>query len=321
MVVDREKAMVRRFHHECNTIREMSQMKKEKIAGWMFALPAILGFVLLTGGPMVVSLILSFTDYHVAAPPEWIGADNYINLLSGKDPFFYKSLFVTVYYVILSVPLQMLFSFFMALVLNRKIKGRGIFRAIFYMPTVIPSVAISTIWLWLLNPDMGLINNILRSLHLPTSLWIYSEKTVIPSLAMMSVWVSGASMVIFLAGLQGIPSHLYEAVEIDGGNAFHKFKYITLPMMTPTIFFNTVMAIINGFQEFTSVFVMTNGGPNDSSLMLAFYLYREAFKFQKMGNASAVAWLIFLIIGVLTLIMFRSSNHWVYYEDGREGDK
>ena len=231
MVVDREKAMVRRFDHECNTIREMSQMKKEKIAGWMFALPAILGFVLLTGGPMVVSLILSFTDYHVAAPPEWIGADNYINLLSGKDPFFYKSLFVTVYYVILSVPLQMLFSFFMALVLNRKIKGRGIFRAIFYMPTVIPSVAISTIWLWLLNPDMGLINNILRSLHLPTSLWIYSEKTVIPSLAMMSVWVSGASMVIFLAGLQGIPSHLYEAVEIDGGNVFHKFKYITLPMI------------------------------------------------------------------------------------------
>lgn len=289
------------------------------MSGWLFALPAILGFVIFTAGPMIVSLILSFTDYRVTAPPQFIGFANYENLLSGKDAFFYKSLSVTAYYVVLSVPLQIIYAFLMAMLLNQKIRFKGIFRVIFYLPTIIPSVAISTIWLWLLNPDMGLINSILKFLHLPTSMWIFSEETVVPSLVFMSLWTTGATMVIFLAGLQGLPRHLFEAVDIDGGNVFHKFRYITMPMMTPVIFFNTVMAIINGFQEFTSAFVMTNGGPNNSSLMMAFYLYREAFKFQKMGNASAVAWLIFIIIGFLTFILFYSSSKWVYYENEGEG--
>ncbi|AZN43953.1 carbohydrate ABC transporter permease [Paenibacillus albus] len=283
-------------------------------------MPGILGFALFTVGPMIVSLVLSLTDYHSLSTPKFIGFDNYKHLLGGQDPFFYKSLKATGYYALLGVPSQLIFAFLIAMLLNRKLYLRGMFRAIFYMPTIVPAIATAMIWLWLVNPDFGLFNSVLDQLGLPTSKWIFSEKSVIPTLVFMSLWTTGTTMVIFLAGLQGVPRHLYEAIEIDGGKPIHKFLYVTLPMMTPTLFFNLVMAIINVNESpaFTAAFVMTNGGPNDSTLFMSFHLYREAFKFQRMGNASAIAWLLFLVIACLTFVLFKTSKNWVYYEgEGR----
>lgn len=291
--------------------------KREALYGWTFAMPVVLGFLIFVLAPMIVSFYLSLTDYRIVATPNFIGMDNYAKLFSGQDTFFYKSLFVTIYYVALSVPAQLIFSFLIAMVLNREIRMRALFRSILYVPTIVPAVAISMIWLWLLNPDLGLINTILRNMGLPTSLWIFSEQSVIPSLVFMSLWTTGGTMVIFLAGLQGIPRHLFEAVDIDGGNGYHKLWYVTIPMMSPTIFFNLIMGIINGFQSFTSAYIMTQGGPNNGSLFYVFYLYREAFKFQNMGGACALAWILFIIVGIFTVLVFKSSDTWVFYEGGR----
>jgi len=293
------------------------QTRKEAVYGWLFAMPVVLGFLIFVLGPMISSFVLSFTDYNIFSAPKSVGFENYQRLFTGVDPLFYKSIGVTFYYVALSVPAQLIYAFIIALLLNRSIRGRGFFRSVFYVPSIVPGVALSMIWLWLLNPDLGLVNNVLRSMKLPTSLWFFSQSSVIPSLVLMSLWTTGSIMVIFLAGLQGIPRHLFEAVDIDGGNALHKLRYVTIPMMTPTIFFNLIMGIINGFQSFTSAYIITQGGPNNASLFYVFYLYREAFRFHNMGSASAIAWVLFLIIAFLTVIVFKTSDNWVFYEGGR----
>lgn len=289
---------------------------KKSWEGILFAGPAILGFLLFTAGPMVASLIYSFTDYALVNDWKFIGAQNYIELFNGEDPYFYKSLKVTIYYVALSVPLQLVVSFLFAMLLNQNVKCKSVFRTIFYMPTIVPAVAASMVWMWVLDPDLGVLNNLLQMLHLPTSRWIYDETTVIPSLALMSLWTVGGTMVIFLAGLQDIPIQLYEAAKIDGGNALNRLFSITVPMMTPTIFFNLVMGIIGGLQTFNQAYIMTGGGPDNASLFYAFYLYRQAFSFSKMGSASAIAWVLFVLVLILTLIAFKSSDKWVYYEEG-----
>ncbi|NLB90239.1 MAG: sugar ABC transporter permease [Clostridiales bacterium] len=281
------------------------------------ASPAILGFFLFTIGPLLASLVLSFTDYSVTNQFEFIGLDNFKRLFSGEDVFFFKSLGVTFYYVLLSVPVGLVSSFFLALLLKPKIPGRSFFRVLLYIPCIVPAIATATIFVWLLNPDIGLFNQILRALHLPTSQFIYSEQSVVPTLAFMNIWTSGSTMLIFLASLEDIPIQYYEAVDVDGGNSFHKLLHITLPMMTPTIFFNLVMGIINGFQTFTQAFVMTEGGPNNASLFYSVYLYREAFTSQRMASACALAWVLFVIIFLLSLLVFRSSNFWVHYEGDR----
>lgn len=296
--------------------RMTSREKKEQRSGILFAMPAIAGFVIFTIGPMVASFILSFTDYAIVNDMHFIGADNYKRLFSGEDTLFYQSLKVTLEYVLLSVPAQIIFSFFIAFLLNQKIKGLAFFRTAFYLPTIVPIVASSMIWMWLLNPDLGLINSVLKALHLPTSQFIFGENTVIPSLVIMSLWTTGNVVVIFLAGLQGVPASLYEAVDIDGGGVLQKLKYVTIPLMTPTIFFNLVMGFINGFQVFSQAYVMTQGGPNNASLFYVFYLYREAFTHQKMGSACAIAWVLFVIILAFAAVIFKSSNSWVYYEGG-----
>jgi len=292
-------------------------IRKETVFGYGMAAPAILGFLIFTLGPLLVSLYLSFTDYTITNRFSWIGIDNYRRLFSGEDSFFYKSLTVTLYYVALAVPVSLMAAFAMALLLKRNVRGKTFFRAVFYLPSIVPIVATSTIFLWLLNPDIGLFNQVLKFLHLPTSMWIYDEATVIPTMAFMNVWTVGGTMLIFLAGLESIPDQYYEAVEIDGGGLRHKLLTVTLPMMTPTIFFNLVMGIINGFQSFSEAYIMTNGGPNNASLLYIVYLYREAFTNQRMGAASAIAWVLFLIIMVLSIIVFRSSKTWVYYEGER----
>lgn len=300
--------------HTGNRMQKKRSINRRELSGWLFALPAILGLLIFTLGPMLYSLYMSFTDYTGSNSPTFIGLDNYERMFSGEDTYFYKSLGVTFYYVILSVPTGIIYSFFLAILLNQNIKGKAFFRTIFYLPSIVPIIAISFIWLWLLNPDLGLANELLRSLGLPGSQWIFGEKTVVPSLALMNLWTTGGTMIIFLAGLQDIPRSLYEAIEMDGGTKLNKLRHITIPLMTPTIFFNLIMGIINGFQVFSQAYVMTNGGPNNASLFYVFYLYREAFQFSRMGSASAIAWVLFVIIMIFTYIVFKTSNNWVYYE-------
>ncbi len=290
------------------------RIRKETIYGYGMAAPAILGFFIFTLGPLLASLYLSFTDYSITNDFRFIGIENFRRLFSGEDSFFYKSLFVTLYYVALAVPVSLLAAFAMALLLKNNVKGKAFFRAVFYLPSIVPVVATSTIFMWLLNPDIGLFNQILEFLHLPTSQWIYDESTVVPTMAFMNVWSVGGTMLIFLAGLESIPDHYYEAVEIDGGGIRHKLTAVTLPMMTPTIFFNLIIGIINGFQSFSEAYIMTEGGPNNASLFYVVYLYREAFTNQRMGAACAIAWVLFAIIMLLSVIVFRSSRSWVYYE-------
>lgn len=290
------------------------KIRKETIYGYGMAAPAILGFFIFTLGPLLASLYLSFTDYSITNDFRFIGLENFRRLFSGEDSFFYKSLFVTLYYVVLAVPVSLLAAFAMALLLKNNVKGKAFFRAVFYLPSIVPVVATSTIFMWLLNPDIGLFNQILKFLHLPTSQWIYGESTVVPTMAFMNVWSVGGTMLIFLAGLESIPDHYYEAVDIDGGGIRHKLTAVTLPLMTPTIFFNLIMGIINGFQSFSEAYIMTEGGPNNASLFYVVYLYREAFTNQRMGAACAIAWVLFAIIMLLSVIVFRTSRSWVYYE-------
>lgn len=296
--------------------------KKKKVfdkdfrAGILFALPAIIGFFALNLIPMLVSLFLSFTKYSGMSAPTWIGLRNYILMFTNYDSFFYKSLQATITYTILNVPAVIIFAFLMALLLNSNIKGRSIFRAIFYLPSIVPAVASAMIWLWMFNPDMGVMNQVLRFFGLPTSNWIFSQKSVIPSIVLMGLWGTGSTMVIFLAGLQDVPKQLYEAIDIDGGNSFTKLIHITIPMLTPTIFFNTVMCFINSFQVFTQAFILTQGGPNNASLFYSYYLYREAFRNANMGYASALAWFLFIIIAFFSYGLIKSQSKWVYYEGG-----
>ncbi|ODR38935.1 carbohydrate ABC transporter permease [Eisenbergiella tayi] len=288
--------------------------RRNQVQGILFTLPAILGFLIFTLLPMAASLYLSFTDYRISNKPLLIGADNYVRLFSGEDYFFYKALGVTAYYVVLSVPTFLIVAFFIANLLNSEIKGMAIFRTIFYLPSIVPVVATSMIWAWLFNPDFGLFNSILKSLGLPQSQWIYNEKTVITSIVLMGIWTTGSTMVIFLAGLQDVPKQLYEAAKVDGAGYWKRMRFITIPLMTPTLFFNLIMGMINGFQVFSQAYIMTDGGPNNASLFYVFYLYREAFRNSQMARACACSWVLFIIIAVLTFITFRSSDKWVYSE-------
>jgi len=231
-----------------------------------------------------------------------------------SDPLFPKSMAATLYYALGSVPLTLFLAFIVASLLNQKVPGLAIFRTMFYLPVLMPSIANTVLWLWIFNPDFGLLNSALRAAGLPGSQWIYSETMAVPSLILMSSWGIGNAMVIFLAGLQGMPQHLYDAIAIDGGGAWHKFRHITIPMMTPTIFFNLILGIIGSLQAFNEAYVMTDGGPNNATLFYVFYLYRTAFTESRMGYASALAWLLFVVILLVTVLVFTTARHWVYYE-------
>lgn len=281
--------------------------------GLLFALPAILGFLIFTLGPMAASAFFSLTEYNGVGTPVWVGLENYRVLLI-TDPVFKKSLLVTLQYILMSVPLNITVSFLIAFLLSQDIRCRGFFRAAYYVPTVVPLVATSIIWKWLLDPNSGILNYLLRMVGLPVSRFLFDERTVLPSMALIGVWQTGATMLIFLAGFMGIPRQLYEAVEVDGGKAWHKFKSITVPMMTPSIFFNLVIGLINGFQVFTQAYIITSGGPNNKSNFVILQLFKEAFTYGRMGRACAIAWVIFLIVVVLTIINFKISDKWVYYE-------
>lgn len=292
--------------------RLSGQTRLERRWGILMALPAILGFVIFTIGPMLASFFFSLTEWTIGASPKFVGGDNYGRLVN--DELFWKSLSVTTYYTLGSVPLILIVGFFLALLLNQRVRGLSFWRTIYYVPTLVPAIANAILWLWIFNPDFGLLNSALRQAGLPTSQWIYSETAVIPSLVIMSTWGFGNAMVIFLAGLQGVPRHLYEAVSIDGGGTWARFRFVTLPMMTPTIFYNLVVGVIGTFQVFNQAYVMTQGGPNNASLFYIFYLYRTAFTESEMGYASALAWVLFMVIMVVTFLLFQNARRWVYYE-------
>lgn len=279
------------------------------------ATPAILGFLLFTIGPMIASAGYSFTDWSVGGAAHFTGLKNYRQMFA-HDGQFRQSLWATTYYTLAAVPVGLIIAFVVAMLLNQNVRGKAVFRTIYYLPTLVPLVASSMLWIWLFNPDFGLLDQLLHSAGMPRSKWIYDQSSSVPSLVLMSSWGFGNSMVVFLAGLQGVPRHLYEAIEVDGGGAWRKFRHITLTMMTPTIFYVLVTGVIGTFQVFVQAAVMTQGGPNNSTLFYIYYLYRTAFTNGDMGYACALAWVLFLIIMILTFALFRTARRWVYYESG-----
>jgi multiple sugar transport system permease protein len=302
--------------------KKSSFPQRDILTGYLFLTPWFLGLIFFTAGPVLLSFYMSFTSWSLLTPPRWVGLDNYTRLFA-HDPLFYQSSYNTLYYVLLSVPLSMVGALALALLVNKKIQGVQVFRTIFYLPSITNMVAVSVLWLWIFNPEFGLLNSILRAFGIEGPLWLQSETWSKPSLILMGLWSIGGGMIIYLAGLQGIPHYLYEAAELDGANAWTKFRSITLPMLTPAVFFNLVMNIIGSFQVFTQAYVMTSskipgseGGPANSTLFYVLYLYKKAFQQFKMGDAAAMAWVLFVVIFSLTLIQFRLSRRWVYYEAG-----
>lgn len=286
--------------------------RREAIMGYLFISPWLLGLLIFTIGPFIVSFYLSFTTYSILQPGKWIGLDNYVTAFT-DDRLFWKVLGNTVYYVLGSVPLRIVLGFLLALLLNVKVRGLATWRTLFYVPSITPLVATIVLWRYLLNPKFGLINYALSLFGIKAIPWLTSPTWAKPALLIMSIWWVGGSMVIFLAGLQGIPDFLYEAAELDGANMWRRLRHVTLPMMTPTIFFVLIINLINAFQVFAQSFIMTRGGPLNSTRFFMHYLYDNAFLFFKMGFASAMAWLLFIIIFVLTILMVKTSDRWVFY--------
>jgi len=291
----------------------LKKRHRDTIQGYLFIMPVILGLIIFTIGPMIASFYFSFTKFPILQSPEWVGLDNYVKMLT-QERYFWQAVRVTVVYAVTAVPLGILGSFLLALLLDQRVKGIAFFRTCFYMPTIVPALASAVLWGWLLNPHYGLVNAVLSRFALPTSPFLSDPKTALASLVLMSMWGIGGGMVIYLAGLQGISQQLYEAGRIDGANMLQLFRHITIPLMTPTIFFNLVMGLIGAFQYFTGAFVLTGGGPLFSTYFYNLMLYERAFKWVQMGMASAMAWFLLVVVLLLTLLVFRSSGMWVYYE-------
>jgi multiple sugar transport system permease protein len=281
--------------------------------GYGMASPWIIGFLVFTLGPMIASIYFSLTEYSVLQPAKFIGLANFTRMFT-NDPRYLISITNTVYYTVLQVPLGIVVALTIAILLNQGLRGENLFRTAYYMPSVVSGVAVSMLWLWLFDPTLGLVNDLLGRIGITGPRWLQDPAWSKPALVLMSVFGIGGTMVIFLAGLQGISESLYEAAMVDGANWWQKTRHITIPMITPTIFFNMVMGFIGSFQVFTQAYVMTNGGPVNSTLFYVLYLYQNAFRFFKMGYASAMAWVLFFIVLALTLIQFRLAGRWVYYE-------
>lgn len=294
----------------------MTRMERRRLRnGLLFASPYILGFVFFALYPLLMSIYYSFTQFNVIQPPVWTGLENYRTLFV-EDPLFWKSLHNTLYYTVLAVPLGLTVSILIALLLHQQVPGTPIFRTIFFLPSIVPIVASAMLWLWVLNPESGLINSLLRGwLGVEGPGWLSDEHWSKPSLVIMSFWALGGAIVIFLAGLAEVPAELYEVAAIDGAGAWKRFRNVTLPMLSPTILFNLVMGLIGSFQYFTQVYVMTagRGTPVDSTMFYALYLYRNAFYYLRMGYASAMAWMLFVVILIATVGVMITSRRWVHY--------
>lgn len=292
-----------------------SLRRREALYGILFASPFLLGLLLWSGGPIVVSAGLSLFQYDIVSSPMWVGIENYVRALTNDD-LFWPSLKRTFHYVALSVPTGVLGSLILAWVLDKGISGFKVFRALFYVPSLTPVVAMAILWRWLLNPKLGPVNYGLKVLFgIKGPMWLGDPSWAIPALVLMGLWagLGGNRMLIFLAGLQGVPRELYEAAAIDGASSWRRFLHVTLPIISPAIFLNMVLGIIGALKVFSSAYVATRGGPAYATWFIALHIYQNAFKYYQMGYASALAWMFLIIILAFTLIQFTLQRHWVYY--------
>lgn len=289
--------------------------RREAIEGYLWISPWIIGFIVFSLGPIIASLYLSFTQYKIGGTPEWIGLENYRQAFF-VDKLLWPSLLRTVYYSVAVVAFGVVLSLLAAILLNQDIKFRAFFRAVYYLPSLTPIVALAILWRWLLQPKVGLVNFMLYQVSIPGPGWLTDRAWAIPALILIALWASigGGRMIIFLAGLQGVPKELYESAEIDGANTLQRFFHITLPMISPVILFNLILGIIGSFSVFSISYIATEGGPNYATWFYMLHLYYNAFSYFQMGYASALAWIFFVLIFILSFIQIKLSNRWVYYE-------
>lgn len=289
--------------------------RRQLFKGLFFISPWIIGFLIFSLYPIAASFYYSLTSYSVLRQPNFIGLGNY-QVMFFEDQLFRKSLYNTLYYTIGAVGVGTVAAIGMAMLLNMKVRGQAIYRTVFYLPSITPLVASSIVWLWIFNSQFGMANSLLRIFGISPIGWLTSPVWSKPSLIIMAIWGLGGAVVIYLAGLQDVPQELYEAAQIDGANGWQQILNVTLPLLTPVILFNLVTGLIGSFQYFTQVYVMTQGGPGDTTLMYSLYLYQTAFEFFKMGYGSALAWFLLLVILACTYIILRSSGQWVHYSGG-----
>lgn len=292
----------------------MKNSKSKMRWGYFFIAPAIIGFLAFHFGPMLFSLFCSFFEWNIISPMKPVGLENYIGLFN--DKLVWKAMRITLAYTLMTVPSIIVVSFLLANLLNCRVRGTSVFRTIFYLPSILPIVAVAAVWRYMYDPVYGLFNSVLRLFNLPTSSWIYSKETILPSMSLIQVWGAGNTVVIFLAGLQNISRELYESATIDGAGAFRRFLHITVPLMSPIIFYNLVINLIGCMQNFALPYVLIDGtgGPDNAGLFYAMLLYQTALRYNKMGYASAMSWILFAIVALLTLLMFKTSKMWVFSE-------
>ncbi len=293
-----------------------SDAAKEAVVGYLFIAPWLLGFLAFFAGPIIASFVLSFTKWDIVSPPHWVGLRNY-HWIFTHDTDFYQAVKVTLKYSAIYLPLEIVMGVAVAMAMNLKARGIGVFRTLFYLPYVVPAVASILVWVWILNPHFGLLDTLLKFIGVGGPNWFGDPAYALWGIMMISLWTIGGSAIIYLAGLQNIPPQLYEAAEIDGANGWQQFWHVTIPMLTPTLFFKLVLGLIGTFQTFTSAFVATKGGPMESTLFYMLYIYNKAFVSLKMGYGSALAWILTLIILAVTVAVFKSSPYWVHYEAER----
>lgn len=288
--------------------------RREAFAGFAYISPWLIGFLIFSLFPFIASLVLSLMDYAIISPPKFVGIDNYATAFV-KDELFWPSLGRTAYYAIVSVPLGIIGSLLCALLLNQKLYGTAIWRTLYFLPSLTPTVALALLWKWLLQPDFGLVNYLLGKIGITGPGWLGSSNWAIPALIIMNLWgsVGGGRMIIFLAGLQGVPQELYEAANMDGAGAWSRFLHVTLPMISPTMFFNLVMGLIGALATFDVAYVATEGGPNYATWFYTLHLFNQAFKYLKMGYASALAWVFTIVVVFLTFLQLKASDKWVFY--------
>ncbi len=293
-----------------------SLSRREAILGLLYISPWLAGLLIFTAGPIIASAYFSLTDYMILAPPKWVGFANYARALSGRDENFWRAVYNTVYYAVIFVPTSILGSLAAATLLNVRIRGQSVFRTMFFIPSITPAVAAILLWVWIFSPEFGPLNSLLYMVGIQGPPWLGSPVWSKPALIIMALWgaVGGSTMIIFLAGLQGIPRELYEAADIDGASRWQSFRNVTVPMLSPAVFFNLVVGMIGAFRVFTSAFVATSGGPMYSTMFYMLHLFQQAFQYLYMGYASALAWLFVLLVLVLVILQVLMATRWVYYE-------
>lgn len=295
--------------------KRMSASRRRDLRdGLLFTLPFILGTLLLWVGPMLYSIYLLGQEWNLITPPEFVGLRNFQRL--GEDPRFLKVLYNTFYFTFFSVPLQLVVAFALALLINQKMRGISFYRVIFYLPSITPAVAFAVVWIQILNAESGILNQMLGLVGLPRIKWLFDPAFTRPAFVLMSLWLVGPQMIIFLAGLQSVSLELLDAAQIDGANTWQRFRNITVPTISPIFFFNLVIGVIGSFQVFTNAFIMTRGGPQDSTRFMVLHIYYNGFDEFRMGYAAVLSWILFLIIMIFTVIQFRFARIWVYYEAG-----